>query len=160
MSRLDDFDTYIQNAMQSWHCPGVALSIIKEDDVIYERTFGLRDVEAGLELTPDTRFPVASITKSFTAMSVALLVDEGKLERETETSPYLFVTERGGPVSTTGFRKTFARIGQASTIGFPIHPHMLRHACGFKLANDGHDTRAIQHYLGHKNIQHTVSIPS
>ena len=39
---------------------------------------------------------------------------------------------------------------------FPIHPHMLRHACGFKLANDGHDTRALQHYLGHKNIQHTV----
>ena len=38
----------------------------------------------------------------------------------------------------------------------PIHPHMLRHACGFKLANDGHDTRALQHYLGHKNIQHTV----
>jgi site-specific recombinase XerD len=39
---------------------------------------------------------------------------------------------------------------------FPIHPHMLRHACGFKLANDGHDTRALQHYLGHRNIQHTV----
>src|SRR5262245_19930876 len=39
---------------------------------------------------------------------------------------------------------------------FPIHPHMLRHACGFKLANDGHDTRALQHYLGHKNIQYTV----
>ena len=39
---------------------------------------------------------------------------------------------------------------------FPIHPHMLRHARGFKLANDGHDTRALQHYLGHKNIQHTV----
>ena len=39
---------------------------------------------------------------------------------------------------------------------FPIHPHMLRHACEFKLANDGHDTRALQHYLGHKNIQHTV----
>jgi integrase len=39
---------------------------------------------------------------------------------------------------------------------FPIHPHMLRHACGFKLANDGHDTQALQHYLGHKNIQHTV----
>src|SRR6516165_5549263 len=39
---------------------------------------------------------------------------------------------------------------------FPIHPHMLRHACGFKLANDGHDTRALQHYLGHKNIRHTA----
>ena len=41
-------------------------------------------------------------------------------------------------------------------MSFPIHPHMLRHAYGFKLANDGHDTRALQHYLGHKNIQHTV----
>jgi type 1 fimbriae regulatory protein FimB/type 1 fimbriae regulatory protein FimE len=37
-----------------------------------------------------------------------------------------------------------------------MHPHMLRHACGFKLANDSQDTRALQHYLGHKNIQHTV----
>src|SRR5262245_59126973 len=45
---------------------------------------------------------------------------------------------------------------QGAKMPFPIHPHMLRHACGFKLANDGHDTRALQHYLGHKNIQHTV----
>ena len=39
---------------------------------------------------------------------------------------------------------------------FPIHPHMLRHSTGYKLANDGHDTRALQHYMGHKNIMHTV----
>ena len=39
---------------------------------------------------------------------------------------------------------------------FQLHPHMLRHACGYKLGNDGHDTLALQHYLGHKNIQHTV----
>src|SRR6516225_8587931 len=45
---------------------------------------------------------------------------------------------------------------EAAKMPFPIQPHMLRHACGFKLANDGHDTRALQHYLGHKNIQHTV----
>ena len=49
-----------------------------------------------------------------------------------------------------------ARAGELAKIAFPIHPHMLRHACGYKLANDGHDTRALQHYLGHKNIQHTV----
>jgi type 1 fimbriae regulatory protein FimE len=41
-------------------------------------------------------------------------------------------------------------------IPFPVHPHMLRHSCGYKLANNGHDTRALQHYLGQKNIQHTV----
>jgi len=46
-----------------------------------------------------------------------------------------------------------SRVGMTS---LSVHPHMLRHACGFKLANDGHDTRALQHYLGHKNIQHTV----
>jgi len=49
-----------------------------------------------------------------------------------------------------------SRCGECSDLAFPIHPHMLRHACGYKLANDGQDTRAIQHDLGHKNIQHTV----
>jgi type 1 fimbriae regulatory protein FimB/type 1 fimbriae regulatory protein FimE len=48
------------------------------------------------------------------------------------------------------------RAGGVAKLGFPVHPHMLRHATGFKLANDGHDTRAIQHYLGHRNIAHTV----
>lgn len=54
------------------------------------------------------------------------------------------------------FRKIVARAGKHAKIDIPIHPHMLRHSTGFKLANDGRDTRSIQHYLGHKNIQHTV----
>jgi type 1 fimbriae regulatory protein FimE len=49
-----------------------------------------------------------------------------------------------------------ARTGKNAGLEFPVHPHMLRHACGYKLANDGQDTRAIQHYLGHRNIQHTT----
>ena len=48
------------------------------------------------------------------------------------------------------------RAGAVAELGFKAHPHMLRHACGFALANKGHDTRALQAYLGHKNIQHTV----
>jgi site-specific recombinase XerD len=77
-----------------------------------------------------------------------------KLRRESPTEPsYVFVTERGGPMSTIGFHHL---IGKAARMPFSLHPHMLRHACGYKLANDGHDTRALQHYLGHKNIQHTV----
>ncbi len=78
-----------------------------------------------------------------------------RLQREY-SGPYVFVTERKGPLTTSAVRKIIARAGERTGIGFPVHPHMLRHACGFKLANDGHDTRAIQHYLGHKNIQHTV----
>src|SRR5215468_10684680 len=69
---------------------------------------------------------------------------------------YVFVSERGGPIGPIGFHRLIQRVGEAAKMPFPIHPHMLRHACGFKLANDGHDTRALQHYLGHRNIQHTV----
>ncbi len=78
-----------------------------------------------------------------------------RLQRDY-SGPYVFVTERKGPLTTDNVRKIVARAGDRAKIGFPVHPHMLRHACGFKLANDGHDTRALQHYLGHKNIQHTV----
>ena len=59
-------------------------------------------------------------------------------------------------MTTAGFRRLLSRAAAISTLDFPVHPHILRHACGYKLANDGHDTRAIQLYLGHKNIQHTV----
>ena len=58
--------------------------------------------------------------------------------------------------AAVGFRRMIGRLGQAAKMPFPIHPHMLRHATGFKLANQGVDTRSLQHYLGHKNIQHTV----
>jgi integrase len=79
-----------------------------------------------------------------------------KLRRDYPTDAHVFVSERGGPISPIGFHRLIQRLGEAANMPFPIHPHMLRHACGFKLANDGHDTRALQHYLGHKNIQHTV----
>jgi len=79
-----------------------------------------------------------------------------RIRRDYPESPYVFVTERKGPLTTATVRKMVARAGQEADLPFPVHPHMLRHSTGFKLANDGHDTRAIQHYLGHKNIQHTV----
>lgn len=79
-----------------------------------------------------------------------------RLERDYPDTQYIFVTERKGPLTTSTVRKLVARAGEKADMSFPVHPHMLRHSCGFKLANDGHDTRALQHYLGHKNIQHTV----
>jgi len=79
-----------------------------------------------------------------------------RLQREYPETPYVFVTERKGPLTPSTVRKIVARAGREAKLPFPAHPHMLRHACGYKLANDGHDTRAIQHYLGHKNITHTV----
>jgi site-specific recombinase XerD len=79
-----------------------------------------------------------------------------KLKREEIESRFVFMTERDAPITTAGYRKMIARTGESAEFPFPVHPHMLRHACGYKLPNDGQDTRAVQHYLGHKNIQHTV----
>jgi site-specific recombinase XerD len=75
---------------------------------------------------------------------------------DSTQSRYVFNTERGGPVTRAWFLKMVRRTGELAKLSFPIHPHMLRHACGFKLANEGVDTRALQHFLGHRNIMHTV----
>ena len=79
-----------------------------------------------------------------------------RLQREQEASSHVFSSERGGPMTPKSFHTLFARIGLRANMPFPTHPHMLRHACGYALANADHDTRALQAYLGHKNIQHTV----
>src|SRR5215470_5535823 len=80
-----------------------------------------------------------------------------RLQREQEPkSAYVFTSERGAPFTTAGFARMIERLREGARIGFKTHPHMLRHACGYTLANKGHDTRALQAYLGHKNIQHTV----
>ena len=80
-----------------------------------------------------------------------------RLQREQEPkSSFVFTSERGAPFSIAGWRKMVMRLGRAAKFDVAIHPHMLRHACGYKLANDGVDTRSLQAYLGHKNIQHTV----
>jgi integrase len=69
---------------------------------------------------------------------------------------YVFVSERQSPLTTRTVYHIIAEAGRAAGFAFPIHPHMLRHACGFYLANTGVDTRALQQYLGHRNLQHTV----
>jgi len=80
-----------------------------------------------------------------------------RLQREQEPrSPFLFTSERGAPFATAGFARIVGRAGKAAKLDFKAHPHMLRHSCGFALANKGRDTRALQAYLGRKNIQHTV----
>ena len=77
-------------------------------------------------------------------------------QRESAQSPFVFVSERGAPLSAPGFSRMVERVAVEVGLGIKAHAHMLRPACGYKLANDGHDTRAIQAYLGHRNIQNTT----
>jgi type 1 fimbriae regulatory protein FimB/type 1 fimbriae regulatory protein FimE len=82
-----------------------------------------------------------------------------RLQRETlegVRSVHVFVSERQAPLSIAGYQRMVARAGVVAGFPFLIHSHMLRQSCGYKLANDGRDTRAIQHYLGHRAIASTV----
>jgi len=79
-----------------------------------------------------------------------------ELRRQFPDSAFVFTTERDGPFTPDAINRLIKRIGERAGFDFPVHAHMLRHACGYALANAGHDTRAIQDWLGHRSIQHTV----
>jgi integrase len=79
-----------------------------------------------------------------------------KLRDQAQGDVYVFVSERGAPLSPDMIARIVARAGAAAGIGFHVHPHMLRHSAGYMLANAGTDTRLIQDFLGHRNIQNTV----
>jgi type 1 fimbriae regulatory protein FimB/type 1 fimbriae regulatory protein FimE len=79
-----------------------------------------------------------------------------RLQRESPTSPFVFVSERGSPFTTAGFARMIERAAGSAGLELKAHPHMLRHACGYALANKGHDTRAIQGWLGHRSITSTA----
>jgi site-specific recombinase XerD len=78
------------------------------------------------------------------------------LRRLPRQSAYVFVNERGDPFKREGIARLIERAGEAAGLPFPVHVHMLRHACGYALANKGMDTRRLQHYLGHASITNTV----
>jgi site-specific recombinase XerD len=78
-----------------------------------------------------------------------------ELQRKT-TGAFVFETERGGPFTADAINRLVKTIGERAKLPFRVHAHMLRHACGYALANAGHDTRLIQDWLGHRAIQHTA----
>jgi type 1 fimbriae regulatory protein FimB/type 1 fimbriae regulatory protein FimE len=78
------------------------------------------------------------------------------LHRDSAGHPFVFVSERDAPFSVSGFRRMVERAGQAAGLEIKLHPHMLRHATGYALANKGVDTRTLQAYLGHRSISNTV----
>ncbi|OPA77395.1 penicillin-binding protein [Paenibacillus selenitireducens] len=102
MKSLQNIHSFIEQQMNVWKVPGLAVVVIKDQEVIMAEGFGYRDVEEGLRVTPETLFAIGSSTKAFTAMSAGILVDEGKLEWDTPVRTYLpnfkmhdaFATER------------------------------------------------------------------
>ena len=124
---------------------------------------GLRASElCGLQWS-DVEFETGTLhlrrAKGGTTATHPLLGDELRalrsLKRDAK-SPFIFVSERGAPFTVSGFAKLIERAGIEAKLPFKTHPHMLRHATGYALANRGTDTRTLQAYLGHRSIQSTV----
>ena len=124
---------------------------------------GLRASElCGLQWS-DVEFETGTLhlrrAKGGTTATHPLLGDELRalrsLKRDAK-SPFIFVSERGAPFTVSGFAKLLERAGIEAKLPFKAHPHMLRHATGYALANRGTDTRTLQGYLGHRSIQSTV----
>lgn len=79
-----------------------------------------------------------------------------QLKRDKPNHAYVFLSETGTPLTIRLVHHIIARAGDIAKLGFTVHPHMLRHACGYWLASNGRDTRGIQGYLGHRNIESTT----
>jgi type 1 fimbriae regulatory protein FimB/type 1 fimbriae regulatory protein FimE len=78
-----------------------------------------------------------------------------QLKRDAGAGRFVFIGERG-PLTRAWLQRLMERVGQEAGFDFPVHPHMLRHAAGYQFANAGQDTRSLQHWLGHRSIEHTV----
>ncbi len=87
--KLDSLDSYFENSIKEWKVPGMAIGIIKGDSLIFSKGYGYRNIKKKKPVTPQTIFPIASNTKAFTAASIAILVDEGKLKWDTKVKSIL-----------------------------------------------------------------------
>jgi type 1 fimbriae regulatory protein FimB len=113
---------------------------------IESRVLHVQRLKKGLSTTHPLRSDEIKVIKSW-------LKERAKMEPKTDA---LFVSERRGPLNRKTAWLAIRTYGERAGLPLNAHPHMLRHACGFALADQGADTRLIQDYLGHRNIQHTV----
>lgn len=113
---------------------------------IESRVLHVQRLKKGLSTTQPLRADELRAIKAW-------LLERRKMQPEGK---HFFISARRGPLSRKTAWLTIRQYGEAAGLPLPAHPHMLRHACGFALADQGADTRLIQDYLGHRNIQHTV----
>lgn len=124
-----------------------ALGVRLADIDLEARVIYIRRLKNG---TPTTH-PIAP--DELKALRAWIRVREGSKGAE---SPFLFVSERGEALDRRQVNYLLKRYGELAGFNFAPHPHQLRHACGYALANAGHDTRALQTYMGHRSIQSTT----
>ena len=99
-AKLQGLDELASQAMKEWKVPGVAIAVVQDGKVIYAKGYGYRDLEQKLPVTTGTLFPIGSITKSFTALTFAILKDEGKVDWDKPVRNYLPEFQMNDPVAS------------------------------------------------------------
>jgi CubicO group peptidase (beta-lactamase class C family) len=99
-----ELDDYIGAALGRYHVAGAAVAVVRGRDVLYQGTFGVRGVDDGLPVTPDTRFGIGSVAKSMTTLMMATLVDDGKVDWDTRATDVLPAFALSNPESTPQIR--------------------------------------------------------
>jgi CubicO group peptidase (beta-lactamase class C family) len=97
---LTQLDFLVANTMAEWQIPGLAMAVMRKGKPTLQRCWGVRDIETGAPVTPDTVFPICSVTKSFTATGLALLVDQGQFDWDTPVRNILPSFRLSDPVAT------------------------------------------------------------
>ena len=97
---IPELELLIAEAMDEWKVPGIAITVVQNGEVALVRAYGLRDVEAGLKVTTDTQFLIGSVTKSFTATGLALLMDERRMDWKKPVREYIPEFRLRDPVAT------------------------------------------------------------
>jgi CubicO group peptidase (beta-lactamase class C family) len=84
-----DFDTYIANSVKNFELPGLAIAVVKDGEVVFEKAYGVTNQESGEEMETEDVFAIASLSKAFTAAAIGMLVDEGKLQWNDRVRKYI-----------------------------------------------------------------------
>jgi CubicO group peptidase (beta-lactamase class C family) len=116
-TQLRGLDDFVGTVMRDWRVRGLALAVIRENEIIYAQGLGKRDEAQDLPVTPQTRFPIASCTKAFTAVAMSKLADQGKLDWDTPIRAYIpsfklydpFASERATPLDLVSHRTGLPR---------------------------------------------------
>src|SRR5215470_5233869 len=117
-AKLQKLDALADQAMKQWKVPGLAIAVVQDGKVVYAKGYGFRDLESKLPVTPETQFPIGSITKSFTALTFAILKDEGKADWDRPIREYLPEFQMNDPVAT---EQATARDLLSHRTGLPRH---------------------------------------
>lgn len=159
MGQFDGFDAFVTDLMTDWDVPGVAIAVVKDQEVVYQQGYGLRDKEQGLPVDVNTIFAIGSSSKAFTALALGILVDEGKLDWYAPVRDYMPDFQLYDPTATAQM-STIDLLSHRS--GLPRHDLLwygtsLSRADLFKKLRHLQPTKDFRSFMQYQNLMYMTA---